>query len=103
MYRSLTKRLATMTVLAQLATAGCAVFATATVCEAFIIDGMQKKAHAERLEFAAADARSAMAHCGAYDVFIVGHDFASADDAQKAALSYLGDGCDYQRGLPRKG
>jgi hypothetical protein len=103
MYRSTATRLAMMTLGAQLLGAACAVLFTATICEGVIIADLTAKANASKLEFASADARSAMAHCGGYDVFVTGHDFASADDAQKAALAYLGDGCDYQRGLPHKG
>jgi hypothetical protein len=103
MYRSTSTRLATMTLGAQLLGAACAVLLATTICEGVIIANMTAKANAAKLEFASADARSAMAHCGAYDVFVTGHDFASADDAHKAALAFVGDGCDYQRGLPHKG
>jgi hypothetical protein len=43
--------------------------------------------------------RSAFAECGAYKVTVTGHDAASADDAFKAALTFLNDGCEIGSGV----
>lgn len=49
------------------------------------------------------EARTYYAQCGAYDVLVIGHDQASGDDARRAALAYVQDGCEYGRGLPPVG
>lgn len=103
MIRSTSTRLAEARLIINGLALACLALLAVTLGEGAIIANMTAKANAAKLEFASADARSAMAHCGAYDVFVTGHDFASADDAHKAALAFVGDGCDYQRGLPHKG
>lgn len=97
MIRSQSTRLAQARAMINGLAVACLALATVAGGEAIALDNAHKAS--EAVSFAEADARAAMAKCGAYDVFIIGHGGASADDARKAALSYVGDGCEYVRGL----
>jgi hypothetical protein len=100
-YRSTFRRLTEQRVISTLLGCAALILATSTLCEGVIIAGMANPEPAG-LDLTGADARTATAHCGAFDVVVIGHDLASASDAQKAALAYLDDHCDYQRGAPAK-
>jgi hypothetical protein len=101
MIRSQSQRLATARTVSLLLGACAAVFAATAAGEAVIIAGQAQTAKAERVQLATADARTAFAHCGAYDVLVIGHDAFSADDARKAAFSYFDDHCDVGTGRPK--
>lgn len=101
MFRSTSRRLADQRAISMLLGCAAMVFATAAVCEGVVIGGSNPP-RPSALDLTGADVRSATAHCGAYDVLIIGHDMASAREAQKAALAYFDAHCDYQSGLPAK-
>jgi hypothetical protein len=92
---------ATPTAMNWLLLACCAVFAATAAVETLMLDSISHARKAERVEMASADARTAFAHCGAYDVLVIGHDAFSADDARKAAFSYFDDHCDVGTGRPK--
>lgn len=79
----------------------CATFAATAAVETVMLDAQSNARKAARIEMANADARTAFAHCGAYDVIVIGHDAFSADDARKAAWSYFDDHCDVGTGRPK--
>jgi hypothetical protein len=99
--RTTARRLADQRAISMLLGCAALVLATATLCEGVVIVGLRHP-QPSGLDWKGADLRSATAHCGGYDVLVIGHDMASAREAQKAALAYFDDHCDYQSGLPAK-